>query len=108
MRFTVAWQRRALPGEATHHRFRIDSGLFEDAAGSDGVGIVALSKFFGVNSGGNEQAVDAERIGAFEVGADRVADRQDPPAVGRCSTCAARIWEDRATRGSLLAGQIQA
>src|SRR5262249_51136145 len=74
-----------LPPPPVHHRFWRDARRREDARQRGGVGIVLVAELLGVDACGHEQAIDAEGGGALEIGAHRIADRQQAMALHRAA-----------------------
>ncbi len=57
----------------------------------DAVHSLDEAEFLGMDPAGDEQAVDSGRRGAGDVGAQAVADGEDPRAVGDAEQCQARV-----------------
>ena len=66
------------PFQLTRDRFRRDAGGGEHRVESGQIRRLAPAEFLGMDAGDDEQAIDAERRRALEVGSDRIADRQHP------------------------------
>src|SRR3954452_9570120 len=66
----------ALPHQLPCYRLRHLPSGSEDRAERGEVWVLAAPKLLGVNAGGHEQAIDPEVVGAFEIRAHRISDRE--------------------------------